>query len=278
MNQDMLITKIITGKAPCSVVLDVPEAEIPCDFKEKFNDAQVAVSAFCKTVIDSVCDNVAAVSVKTPVFSRYGTEFLSEIFSYAKGKGLYTIADAKCSGDPVSAKEEATFFLETLDADAITLSPYLGVESLYPFFEKCEDLGKSAFIVSHSEEGAPRDVQELMAGMRMVYRAVCEKVSLRGEKRTGQNGYSDIGIMIGGVSNKILQELRRTYKKTFFLLTGYDGNKVSAHDLNGAFDIRGLGGLVCVSRAITMPPGDGELSERIKLATEEMSKDLKLCF
>ena len=84
--------------------------------------------------------------------------------------------------------------------------------------------------------------------------------------------------MIGGVPNKTLQELRRTYKKTFFLITGYDGDKVSAHDLNGAFDIKGLGGLVCVSRAITLPQGEGKLSDRIKAATENVARDLKLCF
>lgn len=278
MNLDTLITKIITGKSPCIVSLDVSFPELPVEFKEKYKDEKEAVSVFCKTVIDSVCDSVAAISVNIPVFLKYGTGFLIEIFSYAKEKELYVIADAKCSGDSVSGSAEADFFLETLDADAVTLMPYYGMEGLSEFFEKCEELGKSAFVVSHSEFGSPQDVQELMAGMRMVYRAVCEKVSLRGAKREGNNGYSDIGVMIGGVSNKTLQELRRTYKKMFFLLTGYDGDKVSAHDLNGAFDIRGLGGLVLVSRRITTPLGEGDLSERIKLAAQEVSRDLKLCF
>ncbi len=278
MNQDMLITKIITGKAPCAVVLDVSASELPDDFKEKYKDEREATAAFCKMVIDSVCDSVVAISVNVPVFFKYGAEFLSNVFSYAKEKDLYTIADAKCSGDPVSAKAEAVFFFETLDADAVTLSPYYGMDGLAPFFEKSESLGKSVFVISHSDLGSPRDVQELMAGMRMVYRAVCEKVSLRGEKRIGSNGYSDIGVMIGGVSNKTLQELRRTYKKLFFLLTGYNREKVSAHDLNGAFDIRGLGGLVLVSRSVTAPHGEGELSERIRVAAENVSKDLRLCF
>lgn len=278
MNQDMLITKIITGKAPCAVALDVSFSEIPDDFKEKVGNEKETVTAFCKMIIDSVCNSVAAISVNIPIFLKYGAEFLSDVFSYAKEKELYLIADAKCSGDPVSAESEAVFFFEYLNADAVTLSPYYGMEGLSPFFEKCESLGKSVFVVSHSETGSPRDVQELMAGMRMVYRAVCEKINLRGEKRVGNNGFSDIGVMIGGIPNKTLQELRRTYKKMFFLLTGYDGDKVSAHDLNGAFDIRGLGGLVMVSRRITTPLGEGELSEHIKLAAEEVSKDLKLCF
>ncbi len=278
MNLDMLLTKIITGKAPCAVVLDVSENELPEDFLKEYTDTRAAVTAFCKIVIDAVCDTVVAISVNVPVLYKYGTEMLAEIFSYAKEKELYIIADAKCSGDPIAAKADAALYFEQLDADAVTVTPYYGMDGLAPFFEKSESAGKSIFVVSHSESGAPRDVQELVAGMRMVYRAVCEKVHLRGEKRVGQNGYSDIGIMIGGVSNKVLQELRRTYKKTFFLLTGYNGDKVSAHDLNGAFDLRGLGGLVCVSRLITQPEGEGELSEKILNAVKNVSKDLQLCF
>lgn len=278
MNFDMLLTKIITGKAPCAVVLDVAESELPEEFIKENKDTTAAVTAFSKTVIDVVCSDVAAISINVPVFCKYGNAMLAEIFSYAKEKGLYTIADAKCSGEPVAAKAEASFYFEQLDADAVTVSPYYGMDGLSSFFEKSKSLGKSVFVVSHSENGSPRDFQELVAGMRMVYRAVCEKVQLRGEKRVGQNGYSDIGVMMGGVPNKVLQELRRTYKKMFFLLTGYDGDKVCAHDINGAFDLKGLGGIVCVSRKITQPEGEGPLAERIAAATKKVAEDLRLCF
>ena len=81
-----------------------------------------------------------------------------------------------------------------------------------------------------------------------------------------------------GVKNTVLSDLRITYKKTPMLITGYDGVKTAARDINGAFDLRGLGGLVYVTRAITEPEGDGAYSERVRRAAEETVRELKLCF
>lgn len=278
MNFDSMLMKIITGKAPCAVGIDIAENELSAEFLEKYENGAEAVLAYSKLIIDSVCEYVCAVAINVPVFLQYGKEMMQSLFSYAKEKDLYVIADAKCSGDFASSESESVFYFDILGADAVTASPYFGMDGLQPFLEKCEKDNKNIFVISHSSEGSPRDVQELMAGMRMVYRAVCEKVHLRGEKRVGNYGYSDIGIMIGGVSNKTLHELRHTYKKTFFMLTGYNGETISAHDLTGAFDTRGLGGIVLVSRPITNPDAEGDFAEKIRTAAEKVARDLKLCF
>ena len=276
MNFDMLITKTITGKAPCVVGLDVGYSELPEEFKGE--DEASSVKAYNRAVIDAVCETVPAIAVNTAALLRYGIDTISDAIAYAREKELFTIADAKCSGDPASSESEAEFYYDMLGADAVTVSPYYGAEGLAPFFEKAATDNKSVFVLSHSERGTATDVQELMAGIRMVYRAVCEKVAIWGEKRAGDMGYSDIAVMIGGVSNSVLRELRRTCKKTMFLLTGYDGKKTSGHDLGGAFDMRGLGGLVYVTRPITLAEGDGEVAVRTSMAAQEVSRDLRLCF
>ncbi len=276
MTFDSLIMKVITGKAPCVVGLDIGADELPECFSEENTAGNVR--AFNRAVIDAVCDFVPAVSVNVPALLPYGVSVISDALSYAKEKALFTIADAKCSGDPAASRAEAEFYFKTLGADCVTVSPYYGAGGLAPFFEKAEEENKSVFILSHSDGGSPQDFQELMAGLRTVYRAVCEKAAMWGDKRTGDMEYSDIGVMLGGVDNKTLAELRRTYKKMLFLLTGYDGKKVSAHDLTGAFDMRGLGGLIYVTRPITVPSGEGDFAERARTAAEEVCRDLRLCF
>lgn len=276
MTFDTLIMKIITGKAPCVVGLDIGKNELTECFSGK--DAAENVRAFNRTVIDAVCDLVPAISVNIPALLPYGISVISDALSYAKEKELFTIADAKCSGDPAASGAEAEFYFDTLGADCVTLSPYFGAAGLFPFFEKAAKTSKSVFILSRSDSGSPQDFQELMAGLRTVYRAVCEKAAMWGDKRTGDMGYSDIGVMLGGVDNKTLSELRRTHKKTLFMLTGYDGEKISAHDLTGAFDMRGLGGLVYVTRPITTPSGEGDFTDKVKAAAEEVCRDLRLCF
>ena len=276
MTIDTLIMKIITGKAPCVVGLDIGKGELP----ECFSGADVSenIRLFNRTVIDAVCELVPAISVNIPALLPYGVSVIKDTVSYAKEKELFVIADAKCSGDPAASHAEAEFYFDTLGADCVTVSPYFGAAGLAPFFEKAEEKNGSVFVLSRSDGGSPQDFQELMAGLRTVYRAVCEKAAMWGDKRTGDMGYSDIGVMLGGIDNKTLSELRRTYKKMLFLLTGYDGEKVSAHDLTGAFDMRGLGGLVYVTRPITAPSGVGDFAERVKAATEVVCRDLRLCF
>ena len=276
MTFDSLIMKIITGKAPCVVGLDVGAGELPGCFSGA--DAAENVRSFNRAVIDAVCDTVPAISVNIPALLPYGVSVIRDTLSYAKEKELFAIADAKCSGDPVASRAEAEFYFDALGADCVTLSPYFGTAGLSPFFEKAAEESKSVFVLSRSDGGSPQDFQELMAGLRTVYRAVCEKTAMWGDKRTGNMEYSDIGVMLGGGDNKTLAELRRTYKKMLFLLTGYDGEKVSAHDFTGAFDMRGLGGLVYVTRPITAPSGEGDFAEKVKAAAEEVCRDLRLCF
>lgn len=276
MNLDMLITKIITGLAPCVVGLDVGACELPGEFDEE--DKCAAVRAYNRAVIDAVYEIVPAIAVSVPALLPYGLDAISDAVSYAKEKGMYTIIDAKSSGEPVAAKVEAELYFNTLGADCVTVGAFYGATGLAPFFEKCESGDKAVFVLSHSDSGNPQDMQELMAGLRPVYRAICEKISIWGDKKLGNMGYSNIGIMLGGLSNNTLREFRRVYKKNLFLLTGYDGKKTSAHDLNGAFDMRGLGGLVYVTRPITLPEGEGEFSACVKAAAEEVCRDLKLCF
>lgn len=278
MELSELITKIITGASPCVLGLDMGYSELPAEYMRGRADKGEAVREFNRMLINTVSDIIPAISVNVGALMPYGIETVADAVSYAKEKGLFAIADAKCVGDPVSAEGMAEFVFDTLGADCVTVCPYYGMAGLSPFFEKSKKEKKTVFVVAHSDTGTPQDVQELVAGVRAVYRAVCEKASRCGEKRVNSMGYSDIGIMVGGVPNGVLSDIRRAHKKTMMMITGYDGVRTRAHDINGAFDMRGLGGLVYVSRAISEPDGRGAYSERVRKAAEETVHDLKVCF
>ena len=137
MNLDTLISKTITGKAPCVVGLDVSADELPSAFCNE--NEVVAVRTYNRAVIDAVCELVPAISVNFSVLIRYGLGTVADAVSYAKEKGLFTIIDAKCSGEPVASKAEAKLFFEELDADCVTVSPFYGASGLVPFFEYCSE-------------------------------------------------------------------------------------------------------------------------------------------
>ena len=274
MKIDSLITKIAMGKTPCVLGLDMGYSELPLEFMRAYSDKADAVRNFNRVVIGAVCDIIPAISINIAALLPYGIETIADAISYAKEKGLFTIADAKCSADPKGTEALAALYLDTMDADCITACPYFGAGALAPILDR----EKSVIVTARAEYGSPSDVCDLVAGTRSVWRAAVERTNRLAEEKVGQMGYSEIGVSLGGVPNATLSELRRTYKKMPFLITGYDGEKTAARDISGAFDIKGLGGLVYVSRVITEPEGKGAYSERIRAAAETLSRELKICF
>ncbi len=275
MKIDSLMTKIAMGASPCVLGLDMGYSELPLEFMRAYSDKGDAVRNFNRTLISTLCDIIPAVSVNVSALLPYGIETVHDAISYAKEKGLFTIADAKCSGEPKGARAAAELYFDTMGADCITVCPYFGTDGLSPIFERSD---KSVFVTARAEYGSPSEVSDLVAGVRSIWRAVMERTNRLAEGRVGQMGYSEIGVSLGGVSNATFSELRRMYKKMPFLVTGYDGGKVAARDISGAFDMKGLGGLVYVSRVITEPEGEGAYSERVRTAAEKLARELKICF
>ncbi len=276
MTLDSLVLSIIKKGNPCAVHLDVGYDELPQEFR--LDDKAKSVIEFNRRVIDTVHDITPAVSVNTPSLMRYGTDAVADVVSYAREKKMFAIADAKCSGEPVSSKAEAEFYYDSLGFDCVTVVPYYGSDGLKPFIERCKTREKSMFVVSHSDNGSPTEFQELMAGMRMLYRAACERAFLWNEKTEGNMGYGSIGVMLGGLPREVLREFRNSYKNMPFLLTGYDGKRNSAESISPAFDLRGLGGIASVGRLITLPQTDGDWKEAVRTSAENVQKDLRLCF
>lgn len=275
MKIDSLMTKIAMGASPCVLGLDMGYSELPLEFMRTYSDKADAVRHFNRTVISAVCDIIPAVSINVAALLPYGTETLADAISYAKEKGLFTIADVKCNGEPRGALSAAELYLDTMNADCITVCPYFGTDGLASVFERAD---KSVFVVARAEYGSPSEVSDLVAGTRSVWRAVMEKTNRLAEKNVGQMGYSEIGAALGGIPNATFSELRRMYKKMPFLVTGYDGEKVASRDISGAFDMKGLGGFVYVSRTLTEPEGEGAYSERLHAAAEKLARELKICF
>lgn len=275
MKIDSLMTKIAMGAAPCVLGLDMGYGELPLEFMRAYQDKADAVRNFNRTVIGAISDIIPAVSVNVAALLPYGIETVADAIFYAKEKGLFTIADVSCTAEPIGARASAELYFDRMGTDCITVSPYLGIGGILPIFER-ED--KSVIVTVRAPYGVPSEVCELVAGTRSVYRAVMERTNRLAEERVGQMGYSEIGVSLGGVPNATLSELRRTYKKMPFFITGYDGEKIAARDISGAFDMKGLGGLVCVSRILTEPEGEGAYSERVRACALTLARELKICF
>lgn len=207
MSIAVLQEKIRARKTPVALelspVFEKISPRIVKGFANMFGDAAQtkteSLRYHCTELLEAAEPLLPAVVLDASAFLRHGylgLEVLENLTHIARGKGLYTIVDAKTT-DPA-------LFLEGAGAaDAVTVTPYLGSDS-YAVPE-----GKAVFVVLRTANPSAGEVQNLMAGDRKLYAAVGEQVARRG---------GEAGVVIGTGYSLDIRDLRRRTERTFFLL------------------------------------------------------------
>ena len=127
--------------------------------------------------------------------------------------------------------------------DGILLNGYLGGDSVRPFTQFCAN-GKNVFLIARSSNKSAREVQDLIAGDRLVYQVIADLAMRWSIDLFGKNGYSEIGLAVGATNPRVLQRLREKYDRLFFLVPGYGAQGGRAADAAAAFDKFGHGAIV----------------------------------
>ena len=130
--------------------------------------AAAAVERFCKGIIDAVAPYVVAVKPQVAFFEALGSDgwrALESVSRYAAEVGLLVIADAKRGDIGSTARAYAAAFLEPRGAepplaDALTVNPYLGADSLDPFLSACRNHGAGIFVLVRTSNAGGRDLQD----------------------------------------------------------------------------------------------------------------------
>lgn len=209
---------------------------------------------FLRGILDGVATEAVAVKIQLAYFEALGAagyELYEELVASSKDRGLLVIADAKRGDIGSTAEAYATAHLDRADADAMTVNPYLGTDSLEPFVRRTEEAGKGVFVLVKTSNPSSADVQdlELVSGERLYHR-IAGLVSQWGEGTRGDDGYSSVGAVVGGTHPKEGAVLRALMPGVPFLVPGYGAQGAGPKDLAGFFDAKGLGAVVNSSRAI----------------------------
>ncbi len=226
--------------------------------------AALAVSIHCALVIDAVCDECVAVKPQVACFERLGAPgwaALREVTTRARERGLLVIADGKRGDIDVTAAAYAqAFFGETptpygpvegLRADALTINPLLGLDSLQPFIEAARRAGSGVFVLVRTSNPGAADLQELvLESGETVSERLAAIVAELGARGTGAAGISDVGAVVGATAPKRLEALRAAMPAASFLLPGVGAQGGRVEDLAAAFAPGPAGGLVSASRGI----------------------------
>jgi orotidine-5'-phosphate decarboxylase len=212
------------------------------------------VAAHCRAVIDAAGSACVAVKPQVACFERLGApgwQALQATVEHAHSAGLLVVADAKRGDIDISAQRYAEAFLAEggLEADALTVSPYLGADSLEPFVAAARTAGAGLFVLVRTSNPGAADLQdlELAAGGR-VWEHVAQLVARLGD--AGESGLSEVGAVVGATAPEHLARARELMPHAVFLLPGIGAQGGRVEDLAPAFAPGRAGGLVTSSRSI----------------------------
>jgi orotidine-5'-phosphate decarboxylase len=223
-----------------------------------------AVAAHCALVIEAVAEECLAAKLQVACFERLGAPgwaALERAVACAREHDLLVIADAKRGDIDVTAAAYAeAFFGEvatpcgpapSLGADALTVNPLLGADSLAPLVGRARENGAGLFVLARTSNPGAADVQELsLADGGTVSDRLAAMIAVLGSDAIGESGLADVGAVVGATFPEWVAALREQMPHTIFLLPGVgaQGGEVSA--LGPAFAPGPAGGLVTASRGI----------------------------
>jgi len=257
---DRLAAAVARCRTPALVGLDPRFEQLPAALQTaaagNLEKTAACIRTFCLGVIDVVAELVPAVKPQAAFFEQLGPPgmaALADVIDHARRQGLLAILDGKRNDIASTATAYAEAYLgesSAWRADALTVSPYLGEDSLSPFVETACRRSAGLFVLVKTSNPGGGMFQDLVADGRPVHRYVAEYVERAARETAGNSGYGIVGAVVGATYPRQAVELRTAMPHAWFLVPGYGTQGAKAADVGGAFDERGLGAVVNSSRAI----------------------------
>lgn len=257
MTIDRLIDQIMLKKNPCVVGIDPDEDKIPRCYREAAAAPAEAVLSWAIDVIDAVKDIVPAVKPQMAFFEVYGPAGLrvhQQVVQHAQRHGLMVIDDSKRGDIGSTARAYARAHLSQngpVNADFLTVSPFLGTDSMQPFVDTASREGKGLFVLVKTSNPSSAEVSEAVTAQgRTVREYLAAWVHEHAQDCMGKHGYSGIGAVVGATFPEEARALRRMMPRSFFLVPGYGTQGGTAQAAAACFNDDGLGAVVSASRSV----------------------------
>jgi orotidine-5'-phosphate decarboxylase len=228
------------------VGLDPDPARIPSDLR----DDPLPFLAFGRRIVDATFDVAAAYKPQIAFYSALGKEReLEATIRYIRERApaALIILDAKRGDIGNTAEAYAREAFERYGADAVTVNPYMGEDSVRPFLARPD---RGAVLLCRTSNPGARDFQDLLIDGRPLYRRVAERAAAH------WNEHRNLMFVVGATYPAEMAELRRAHPEIGFLIPGIgaQGGDLDA-TLAAGLDARGAGLLISSSRAVIFAGG-----------------------
>jgi orotidine-5'-phosphate decarboxylase len=260
---DRLADAVERKRSQLLVGLDPNPDLLPVELRGEAHRSRAAAAdacaRFCSGLVDAVAPYVVGVKLQLAFFEALGSDGLrafEESCAYARTAGLLVVADGKRGDIGSTARAYADAYIEQSErgepvADALTINPYLGSDSVEPFVASCRRSGTGLFCLVKTTNAGSVDIQDLaLSDGRLVWQHVAALVNEWGAGLVGERGLSSVGAVVGATYPRAVAEARRLMPQAVLLLPGIGAQGATPADVARAFTSGPASALVSVSRSV----------------------------
>jgi orotidine-5'-phosphate decarboxylase len=241
-----------------------------------------AVVGYVRTVLDATDDLIACAKPQSAFFEALGVPgvvALAQVLADLRDRGIPVILDAKRGDIGSTAEAYAAAYLAdgVFAADALTVNPYLGMDTLEPFVDAALAGGRGLFVLVKTSNPGSGDLQDVVTDDgRRVYERLADALDARAARLpVDGDGYTALGAVVGATYPAELTALRARLPRSLLLVPGYGAQGGAGAGVAGAFDEAGLGAVVNASRSLLYPTGGADVAVAARAAAVAMRDDLE---
>ena len=232
-----------SGSLVC-VGLDPDPARLPKDLGAD------PIYAFNRRIVDATADFTAAYKPQIAFYSALGAERqLATSIRYIRERApsALVILDAKRNDIGNTAEAYVREAFDRYEADAVTVNPYMGEDSVRPFLARPD---RGAILLCRTSNAGAHDFQDLLVDGLPLYRRVAERAAAH------WNEFGNLMLVVGATYPREMADLRRAHPEVPFLVPGIgaQGGDLEA-TLQAGLDARGAGLLISSSRNLIYADG-----------------------
>jgi orotidine-5'-phosphate decarboxylase len=249
------LTDGVRRHGPLCVGIDPHPGRVPALFG---GDTARGLEYWGCALVEAAAGKVAAVKPQAGLFERLGPggmAALAGIARAARDAGLLVILDAKRGDIGSTAEGYAEAYLTPgafFEADAVTVNPYMGLDTLEPFAARAEAHGKGLVVLVRTSNPGAADFQALDTGGQPLFIRVAEALRPLSDRLMSPCGWSNLMMVVGATAPEEARRVRAVAPKALFLIPGYGAQGASAAEACAGL-IGGEGGLVSASRSVNFP-------------------------
>jgi orotidine-5'-phosphate decarboxylase len=271
---------------PLCVGIDPHAGRIPALFG---GDTTEGLAAWGLAMIDACEGRVACIKPQVALFERHGPEgmkALQTIARAAKEAGLIVLMDAKRGDIGSTAEGYAAAYLgkdAPFHSDALTVNPYMGLDTLEPYVREGEANGKGVIVLVRTSNPGSADFQSRNLEGAPLYARVGQALAPLAERLLGQSGWSGLMMVTGATGPDEARAIRKIAPTSLFLVPGYGAQGADADEALAGFTWTGNrleGGVVSASRSVNFPAGSENAANlpdwrvRVEAAIDAAQADL----